>query len=92
MRGSERPRADETDLGREQPGDRVNRRNLQGFLLAQGRQDAGQTASQHRLARPGWTKEEEIMGPGSGNLQRSLDSAMPADVRKIDESVSARRQ
>jgi hypothetical protein len=42
-------------------GDAVDAGGLEGLGEGHGRQDSGEPAGQHRLARSGWTQEQEIM-------------------------------
>jgi nitroreductase len=68
---------------REQAGDRVDPRDLERFLERQRRQDPRQAPGQHRLARPGRASEEEVVPPGSRELERPAGALLTADVREI---------
>ena len=51
-------------------GDAVNTRGLDGLGQGHGRQDGGESAGQHRLARPWRAKDEDVVGrtPASASV------------------------
>jgi hypothetical protein len=46
---------------RSQAGDTVDPRGLDGLGEGHRRQDGGEPPGQHRLPRPGWAKQQDIM-------------------------------
>ena len=79
----ERRRGDERASRREEPGDRVDARDLERLLPRQRRQDPRQPARQHRLAGARRPDENEVVGPGSCNLERATSSLLAPDIGEI---------
>src|SRR5690242_7342579 len=61
VRRAERRRAHERMLGRKEPRDRMDARDLERRCVVERREDAGQAASEHGLARAGGPCEEEVL-------------------------------
>ena len=68
---------------------RIDPRRFQRFFERQRRQDRRQPAAEHGLARTGRAEEQNVVRPGGGDGQRSLDVLLSADVTEIDLVLAA---
>lgn len=68
---------------RGQAADRVDGGGLLRLLLAQGGQNAGQTARQHALAGAGRAYEQQVVAAGGGDLQRPLGLGLADHILQI---------
>src|SRR5216683_6459888 len=59
-------------------------RHLEGLAQVQGRQDPGEAASQHRLARAGRAAQQEVMPAGGGDLDRATRLLLAVDFREVE--------
>ena len=64
-------------------GHRLNGGDLQGLLLVQRRQQAGQAAGQQGLAGTGRAAEQQIVGAGGGNQQRALGGGLALHLGQV---------
>ncbi len=67
----------------QQPRHRVHRAHLQGGPVVELGQQAGQPLGEHGLARPRRTLEQDVVGPGGGDLDRALGELLAGDVGEI---------
>src|SRR5229473_3496371 len=58
-------------------------RHLEGLAQVQGRQDPGEAASQHRLARARRAAQQEVMPAGGGDLDRATRLLLAVDFREV---------
>ena len=65
------------------PGDRVDHRRLERLVEGERRQDAGQAAREHRLARAGRADEEQVVAARGGDLERAPRHLLPAHVGEV---------
>ena len=72
----------------EQPGDRMDGRHLQCFLLAERGEDRGQPSREHRLACARRADEKDIVRSRGGNLEDAFARRLPDDFRKIGRFVA----
>ena len=91
VRRAERRRDDERPAGRQQAGHRVDARDLERLVRRERRQDAGQPAREHRLARSRRAREQEVVTSSGGDLERTPPSLLPADVGEIRVQTTGRR-
>ena len=63
--------------------DGVDSRDFERLGVAERRQDAGEPAGQHRLARPRRPHEEEVVRADRSDLERAARALLPAQVREI---------
>ena len=70
-------------LGGGEAQDGVDLRGLQGLPPGQIREDGGQAAGQHGLARPGRAHHAEVVAAGGGDLQGALHVFLPLHVGKV---------
>ena len=82
VRTAERPVAGQGPA-LDQPGHRPDHRGLQQFGRGQGRQQARQTLSQHRLARARRTDKQQIMAAGRRDLQRAFGALLTLDLAQV---------
>jgi hypothetical protein len=61
----------------------LNRRDFKGFLLAQWRQQAGQTAGKQGLAGAGWPAEQQVVRAGRRNQQRALGCQLALNFTQV---------
>ena len=66
-------------------GDAQDRRRLERFVVRQRRQQAGETARQHRLAGARRADHQDAQLPGRGDLEGALGGALAAHVDEIVE-------
>jgi hypothetical protein len=85
VRAAERPLPVERAVRLELPEQASDLRHLQRLVAGQGRQDAGQAAGQHRLARPRRAREEQVMAACGGNLERSPCLVLPVHLGQVVE-------
>jgi hypothetical protein len=83
VRGAEGRLVHDPAARSEEPGHRVDARHLESFLPRQGREDAGQASREHRLARSGRAREEEVVATGCGHLERTSGALLAAHVPEI---------
>ena len=89
MRRTERRVADERMLGREQPGDRVDARDLERLIGAERGQQPREPAGEHRLAGAGRPGEQQVVPAGRSELERAPGALLAADVGEV--GVDGRR-
>ena len=82
MRGAERTSPDQAARA-VQAGDRVQPGHLDRLVTRERRQQAGQPARQHRLARARRAVEEEVVPAGGRHLQRGDEAVVAAHVREV---------
>ncbi len=63
--------------------DGVDSRDFERLGVAERRQDAGEAAGQHRLARPRRPHEEQVVRADRGDLERAARALLSAQVREI---------
>ncbi len=63
--------------------DRLNRRDLECFLLRKWRQNAGQTAGQQGLAGSGWPEQQQIVTAACGDDQRPFGLLLSLYVGEV---------
>jgi hypothetical protein len=85
VRCAKRRRAHQWLLGREQPGDRMDSRDLERGRVVERRQDARQPARQHRLPRPGRPGEKEVLPPCGGDLERAAGALLATHLGEVGE-------
>ena len=68
----------------EEAGDGVDLGGLDGFVFAHVGHDGGQALGEHGLAGAGWADEKNIMVPGDGDFEGSLDVVLAFDVFEVD--------
>ena len=83
MRRAEGRPIDEGTALRQDACDRVDAGDLERLVGCQRREKAGQAARQHRLAGPGRAREQEVVAPRRGDLERAPASRLPAHVGQI---------
>ena len=71
--------------------DGMNFRNLQRFFQRQLRENGGNAAREHGLARPGRTDHEQIMPACNGDFRSPLGPLLPLDIGKINAKVDSLR-
>jgi len=59
--------------------------------LAERRQDARQTAREHRLSGPGRPAEQQVVPAGCRELDRATSTLLPAHVREVETVAHNRR-
>ena len=82
VRTAERARAGQRPLG-DHPGQRPDHGGLQQFGRRQGRQQAGQTLGQHRLARARRAHEQQVVPACRRHLERPLGLLLALHVAQI---------
>lgn len=65
------------------PRDRTHRGEFERFILLERRQDAGQAAGEHRLARAGRTAQQKIVRADGCDLERAARLRLAAHVDEI---------
>ena len=80
---AERRRSNERTAGRQQSGDGVDPRDLERLLRRETGQDAGKPTREHRLPRARRAREQEIVAPGSCDLERAPPTLLATDVFEI---------
>ena len=83
-------RVDERPLRREEPGDRVDARDLEGRLVVEGREDSRQAAREHRLPGAGRAGEEEVVPAGRRDLEGPPGALLAAHVGEVGEAQRRR--
>jgi hypothetical protein len=61
MAGATRPGRDQGRAAAGEAGDAVDTRGFNGLGQGHGRQNRGEPPGQHRLARPRWAEQQDIM-------------------------------
>ena len=59
-------------------------RDLDGFVEARRREDRGQPAREHRLARPGRADHQQVVTTGGRDLERPLRVVLAAHVGEVE--------
>jgi hypothetical protein len=62
----------------------VDRRHLERRLVVERRQDRGKSLREHRLARTGRAKQEQVMAAGRSDLDRPPAVGLPDHVDQVD--------
>ena len=83
VRGAERRPVDERSARWEQTGDRVNPGHLERLLDRQLREDAGESSGEHRLPRPGWAREQEIVPARRRQLESATGALLAAHIGEV---------
>ena len=81
--GAERADPDEAGVGAEQPGGGEHLGDLGRLVPLEGREQAGEAPGQHGLAGAGRAGEEQVVGPGGGDLQGPAGLVLAADVGEV---------
>ena len=84
VRSAKRRLAEQARPIPEQARDRVDPRDLERLLPGERRQDRRQSSREHRLPGARRPLEQEVVGPGRGDLERAPAALLPADVGEID--------
>ena len=80
---AERGRDDQRPPGKQQPSHRVDAGDLESIVRRERRQDAGQPAGEHRLARPRRARQQEVVISSGCDLECAPSTLLPADVLEI---------
>ena len=83
VRRANRGNGDERSPVRQEPRDRVDPGHLERLRSGEQRQHAGQASREHRLTRAGRAGEQQVVGPGSRDLERATRALLPADVGEV---------
>jgi hypothetical protein len=83
MGRAKRTVGDQTCAGRQQPGHRVHRSDLQRFVERQGRENARHPPRHHRLSGSRRANEQEVVTTGGRHLERTTSEELAAHVRKV---------
>ena len=83
MRRAERPLGQQPRAGRQESGDRVDRRRLERLLERQRRQDRRDSPRHHRLARAGRADHQHVVAARGGDLERAARQRLAVDVREV---------
>src|SRR5687768_7814643 len=67
----------------QQAGDRVDGDHLERLFLGERREYRWKPASEHRLARPGRTDEEDVVAARCRDLERALGTLLSGDVAEV---------
>ena len=65
------------------PGRAVDLGDLERFVEARRRQDAGQAPGEHRLAHTGRADHQHVVAAGRGDLERPLGVRLAADIGQV---------
>jgi hypothetical protein len=82
VRGAERPAAVVVGI-KSTRADRGDRRDIQRLAGLERRQKSGQALRQHALAGTGRADEQDAVGAGGGDQQRTLGCRLSAHLRQI---------
>ena len=88
MRGHERRSSEQRSVRREQPGHRVDRGDLQGFLHTQLGQQTDHALRQHRLARARRAREQQVVAPGRGHFHGPPRVGLAEHVGQVRHHLS----
>lgn len=69
--------------GRQEPRNGKHGRHFKRLLGGERGKDSGHPAGQHRLSGARWAHQKEIVPPGGGDLQRTLDRGMSANFAHL---------
>ncbi len=83
VRSPERPHRDQRPARGEQAGHRVDAGDLEGLLVRERRQDSRQAPGEHRLSDAGRAREDQVVRPRGGDLERPSRSFLPPDVGEV---------
>jgi hypothetical protein len=83
MRRAKGARCKQSRAGRQQTGDRMDRRRFERFFERQRRQDSRYTARHHRLACARRADHQRIVSAGCRDLERPPTERLPVNVREI---------
>ncbi len=83
VRKSERPRANDSRLAREQAGNAVDFRDVERFAQRHRRQDRRKASREHRLSAAGRTDEQHVVTARRSDFQRTLCRELASHVRQI---------
>src|SRR5207302_7434136 len=84
VRRAKRPPRDKRMRRIEESGNRVDPCHLERFVLWQRRQDARQPTGEHRLPRPRWAAQEQVVASRRRKLERTARPLLPAYVGEIE--------
>jgi len=84
MRIAERALGDDPPV-LQQPGDRMEHRDLQRFGGRERRQQAGQATRKHRLARARRADQQKIMATRRGHFERPAGGFLAFDVGEVGQ-------
>ena len=90
VRRAERALRHQPRTRRKTAGDGVNTRRLQRFGEGQRRQNARQTACQHRLARTGRADHQQVMSAAGRHFQRPPCANLPLHLCHIHRALDRR--
>jgi len=62
----------------------MDARDLERLLFLERRQDSGQPAGEHRLARAGGTTEQQVVTTGRCQLERAPAALLSADIGEVE--------
>ena len=82
----ERRHRDERAIGGQQAGDRVDPRHLERLLPRQRRENPGETPREHRLPGSRRPRQQEVVGSGSGDLERAPRPFLATDVGEVGDA------
>jgi len=88
VRAPERAQGHEGGMTVDVAGHRMDLGGFQGLFEGKGRQNGGQAAGQHGLARTGRTDHQEIMPGRGGNLQGPFHVFLAPDIGEIDIALA----
>lgn len=83
MRRPERPDRQQRQPLRQRSGNGMDPGALHRFLKGEGRQDGGQTLGKHTFTGARGPDEQQIMSPGSGNLQSPFGVLLSPDISQV---------
>ena len=90
VRRAEGRERDQRPARLERPRDRVDARHLQRLFVRERRQDPRQPPREHRLARAGRSREQEVVTTRGGELERAPGALLAADVGEVGPGRYAR--
>jgi hypothetical protein len=82
-RAERRPRH-ERPAGVDEPGDGLDAGDLERRVQLERRQHTRKPAREHRLAGSRGTREEQVVAPRGGDLERTARPLLSADIREIE--------
>ena len=83
MRGAKRPPRHQAGARRQEPCHRMDRRHIDRLVERERRQDSRHTPRHHRLARTGWSDDEQVVAARTGYFNCPTREELPANIRQV---------
>ncbi len=83
MRSPHRRALRQTTCRQSKSGSRMDTAHFERLVASERRKKPAQSSGEHRLTRARWTYEQNVVTPGSGDLERAPRDDMAAHVHKV---------